>query len=457
MAFVRKKGNQVAIVRGERDPKTGKVSQRTLFTFWSKVEAQRAIGKGQKDESAAFQRYLEDEYPGVKFNWPKIRKGILEQIEVLPDNARSQEERLKENFLDAMRAFAREIVLADPLTNPTLAEMVRQKRKQLEFLEDVFRIRLEQSENLDNLRLWQNDFFLGRSLRASDVSPDVEEFAADLYRRKAFDGATAAFELLTECFPKYAEGHNYLGLIALDQGDLDKASQRFRLTVELGRKSFPSRLSKKHFWNDLSTRPYMRGLRNLALTLIRQGIYQEALSICDVLEKECGDDVSAACFRASVHLNRGEWKSAEKHARVNEKIIPFEAVVAAFAQFEQGNRGQAVCHFLFGALNHPLGIQALLTNSTTKPRSLLESEDYNGGLETRQVLSGYLKSRSSESKRFFSSLMTNKRVSALMREALECSDMHSRLTGKEHRENFDRWHKLRSFEFAEHLASTLDG
>ena len=45
MAYVRRRGNQLAIVQGERDPQTRKVQQRILFTLYSKPEALEALGK----------------------------------------------------------------------------------------------------------------------------------------------------------------------------------------------------------------------------------------------------------------------------------------------------------------------------------------------------------------------------------------------------------------------------
>jgi tetratricopeptide (TPR) repeat protein len=456
VAYVRKKGHQVVIVHGERDPRTGKVSQRVLFTFYTKAEALRAIGKRNRNESLAFRTFLETEYSEVKFDWPKIQTGIAEHIDVLPDLAHSQEGRINESFSCALQAFAKVLVLADPLSNPTLLRIVSQERKQLEFLESLLRMRLEESESPEDLPQWEEEFFWGRSPRDPVVSPDVEEFAAALYQAEDYDSATAAFELLTDCFPRYAEGHNYLGLIALKQGDLDEAILCFQRTVELGKKNFPKRLSKRNYWNDLSARPYMRGLRNLALTLTRKGSYEEALSICNVLEQECGDGITSSCFRAALHLNRGEWHSAESHARANQESIPFQAALAAFAQYEQGKLQQARFCFLFGALNHPLGVQVLLTGKAMKPRNFFESEDYNQGLETRDLLSDYWNSRSRKSISFFSSLMTDKSVSRLMKETLECSEKHSRLSGKEHKANFQRWHTLRSYDFAKNLASTLD-
>lgn len=151
MAYVRKKGNQVVIVHGERDPRTGNVSQRVLFTFYTKAEALRAIGKRNRSESLSFRTFLETEYSEVKFNWPKIQSGLVEHMDVLPDLAHSHEGQINESFSGAMQSFAKVLVLADPLSNPTLFRNVSQKRKQLKFIESLLRMRLEESECQEDL------------------------------------------------------------------------------------------------------------------------------------------------------------------------------------------------------------------------------------------------------------------------------------------------------------------
>lgn len=110
MAYVRKKGNQVAIVHGERDSETGEVIQNTLFTFFSKAEAYRAAGRGKTDQSHYFQNLLQDEFPHIKFDWKAINKGIIEHLDILPDLAEYREQRLAANFKNSLHAFTRELV-----------------------------------------------------------------------------------------------------------------------------------------------------------------------------------------------------------------------------------------------------------------------------------------------------------------------------------------------------------
>ena len=68
MAYVRARGNQLAIVHGEREPETGKVEQRILFTLYSKAEALEALGCRGEATSERFRYLLERGHPDVKFN-----------------------------------------------------------------------------------------------------------------------------------------------------------------------------------------------------------------------------------------------------------------------------------------------------------------------------------------------------------------------------------------------------
>ena len=83
MAYVRQRGNQIAIVHGERDPEAGKVQQRILFTIYSKAEALKITGRKDKASARYFQDLLAHEYPGIRFDWNKINKTIDRQLSFL--------------------------------------------------------------------------------------------------------------------------------------------------------------------------------------------------------------------------------------------------------------------------------------------------------------------------------------------------------------------------------------
>ena len=457
MAYVRKKGNQVAIVHGHRDPDTGDVVQSTLFTFSSKAEALSAVGKGPNNQRAHFQNLIQAEYPGLKLDWAAISRGVLEHLDVLPDSGEYRDERLAASFKKSLWAFTREIVQTNTQFLAPPSKMLIEYKEQLEFLRDVIDMKLELIKVADVGEFEDNsEFHWGSALRGPEINPEVEEMASELYRCGDYDAAAAAFTLLTGSFPSYAEGFNYLGLINLDRGQLDEAIANFHLTVESGRKLFPKRMRKEHYWTDHSTRPYMRGLRNLALALNRRKSYQDALAICDKLEDECNDNVTASVHRAAIFLNSKQWQQAEQSALSLITISPIEAAIAAFSQFEQGRLPEARQNFLFAALNNPLGIEMLIKGKAVNPKNFLQSKDYNGGIQLRATLAPYLASCTAKSRDFFADILSHPQVKKLLAEVSRCAISHSELKDTtKHRANFARWHELQSVEFAKILVESM--
>jgi len=72
----------------------------------------------------------------------------------------------------------------------------------------------------------------------------------------------------------------------------------------------------------------------MILALNRTGRYDDALSYCDRLEKECGDEISAVSYRADIYLNTAYWQSAADAAIFGHKLYHSQSLIAAFAFFE---------------------------------------------------------------------------------------------------------------------------
>ena len=457
MAYVRQRGNQVAIVHGVRDPETRKVEQQILFTLYSKGEALEALGRRPGSRAERLEMLLEDQYPHIRFNWPKIRRGIEQNIDHLPDLYEYRRTRLLGRFRQDLCAFARQLILADPQELHSAAQVISDQRLELEYLADLISWRLELCEQEKDE--WNEDtpFYWRFALRRGEVPPEVEEQAADFYERGEYARAAAVFRLLVDCFDRYAEGHNYLGLIALAQDQLEEAIGHFEKTIEVGRRLFPKRIAKKRYWTELSTRPYMRGLANLALALNQAGRYDEALAICKRLEDECGDDVQSAAHRASVYLNTGRWQLALAAARHLQGIDASESLVAALACFELGDREEAAVNLLHGALGSPRAARLLLEERTGRPEGYDEIRDHNRGVSLRKALGAYLSQRRVASRRFFEQLLRHPRVAALLEEKEEVIDRwHAQHTSGE-REAFSRKHEMESQEFARDEARRLLG
>jgi len=315
MTRVRRTGNQLQIVHSERQAETGKVRQRVLFTICSRAEALAVLGRPDQTSMGLFRFLLERQYPDITFNWKAIQAAIERNLDALPDLYEYRPERVRKRFRDNLVAFTRSLVLANPVDISSGARLIEEHRHELEYLADLIRSLLkvrglpESQFNADNAFYWRF------ALPGAEPPPDTEEHVAGFYERRELARAEAIFRLFTECFESYAEGYNYLGLIALEQEHLDEAIAHFNKTIELGRKLFPARISKKRYWSDLSTRPYMRGLRNLVLTLNQAGRFEEALAICDRLTDECGDQWNADWYRAAISLNTGKWQQASDLAR----------------------------------------------------------------------------------------------------------------------------------------------
>jgi tetratricopeptide (TPR) repeat protein len=175
-------------------------------------------------------------------------------------------------------------MLTDPQYLATSAKVLQDHRRELAFLADLIKWRLELCDREQNEWTADDEFCWKFALRGwgRHVPPEIEEQAADLYNRHDYDQAAAIFQLLIDCFDGYAEGYNYLGLIALARNDQRAAIAHFEKTIELGRKLFPAKIARKRYWSDHDTRPYMRGLRNLTLALVEGGRFDDALRICDL-------------------------------------------------------------------------------------------------------------------------------------------------------------------------------
>lgn len=456
MAYVRKKGNQIALVHGERDPETGSVSQKVLFTFFSKAEAYRAIGKGKNDESRYFQRLLQDEHPSIKFDWRKINEGISNKLGILPDLAEYQEQRLTANFKSSLHAFAKELIQTDPQSLAPSSKLLMEHKNQLEFLREMIDMKLDAIDTSENKFNGDNEFYWRQTLRGKEISPDVEELACRFYESGDYKRAISAFTLLTDSFPHYAEGHNYLGLIQMNLGNLENSIVHFRKTIELGRRMFPKRMRKDLFWLDHRTRPFMRGLNNITTALNCSGLFEEALTYCKTLETECGDKDSASHHRSSIFLNLGKWRESENSSLKTMTACPLNAAIAAFAQFEQGKFSRAKSNFLYAVFNNPLGIQLLLYGKAKQPKGVIEIQDYNAGIDTRNAITPYLSERAAASREFFYSILNHPDVKKLVTEVSACTSSQSETKGSRgHHNNFERWHEMRNIDFAESIARTI--
>ncbi|MBF0104379.1 MAG: hypothetical protein HQM16_03525 [Deltaproteobacteria bacterium] len=457
MAYIRQKGNQLVLVHGSRDKDTQKVYQEILFTIYSKGEALEVIGCRKNKSPDTFQYLIERRYPNIKFNWKKIKQTIRESLSILPDMYEYKKERLSKNFKQDLRACLRQLILTDPQDMISSAQLIEEHRYEFEFLIDLVKWRLETSKNKEKNE-WNGDnsFYWFKSLQPSESPPETEEMAEEMYLRGDYNRAEAIFKLLTEIFDNYAEGYNYLGLISLARHDLEKAADHFNKTIELGLKLFPRRIAKSDYWSNHDTRPYMRGLRNLALVLNRSGKFDEALDVCDKLDEECGDDIVARCMKSDIYLNLDQWRLAIKHATYDCNTFPDNSFNVAFANFELGNTKEANTYFLHATLHYPKTANALVgIHIKNTPKTHEECDDHNCSIDVCQNLHKYLKQKSRPSLKHFKEFILKKDIQDLVQEKIKAT--HEWMANREAGPSvgYKRMQEMGKIEFAQKEVGNL--
>jgi tetratricopeptide (TPR) repeat protein len=352
-----------------------------------------------------------------------------------------------------MNGFVRELVLSDPSLYPAAHQVLTTLKPELEALDDLIRWRLEMP--LDHPKSGDDTFHWRFLLAGDDVTPDLEEHVDGFWERRELGKADAAARLLVGAFPKYADGHNLLGLVALERGRAEEAVPHFEKTVEIGRRLFPGRIARSSYWTNLDTRPYMRGLRNLALALARVGRYADALAVAERLEKECGDEVTAMSDRASIYLNLGRWEEARAAALGLRKLNPAEAFIAAFALAEEGKWVEALENFLQGALHHPDAAPVLAGMPPRQPRNYDEQEDLDLARNDLATLKGYRDRQSPAARRFFERVIAHPRVRDLLRELKKVREERHEVHHKGDRKPYERMTEMQTPEFARAKAAEL--
>jgi tetratricopeptide (TPR) repeat protein len=454
MPYVRKRGNQLAIVHGVRDPEAGKVEQRILFTIYSKPEALEILGRRNAVGEGLIRNLLKEQYPGIKFDWKGMRKAIADNLDVLPDTYEYRAARVRKRFGDDFRAFARQVFLAGFGSAPGAEDPLREYRAQLEYLVDVLSFRLRNLSDREDEEERRDPFGWFAALRGPGVPPEAEEHAVGLLEAGKFDRAEAAFRLLVDCFPDFADGHYYLGRVAVEQGRLEEALGHFQRTMEVGRRLFPKRIGKKRYWSDHSTRPYMRGLSNTAVVLSRMQRYDEALALTDRLEKECGEAAGAMDIRATTYLNMGRWRDAAENATRLRGLWPQNSLVAALAQSELGDGEAATASILHAMLNRPQATRIVL-GLPLAPDKEVDSFDHNDGVDLVRDLEPFLSGRSRASVRFLRSVLRDPRVVRLQRDIAETNRRWGDPKREDARELGQWLHDARQFDFARERAKEL--
>jgi len=451
MAYVRKKGNQIVIVHGQRNPVTNSVEQQTLFVFYSKAETMAATGKSKQ----MFRQFLEGEFPAIHFDWKKLDAAIKNNMGILPDLYPYKQTRVDNAFRNAMVAFTKELLIADPQALISSARLLQDQKNELLYLRDLITWRLNLADQEENEWNQDNPFFWRTLMLRREIPVEGTEAIARMYENGEYDKVEALAGLFVECWNNYAEGHNYLGLTAMTKNDPASAEMHFKNAMAAGRTLFPKRIRKHTYWSDVSTRPYIRAIIYLAQTCNRNKEYTRALALCDQLDKECGQEITAMSERIPVYLNSGAWEEAEKAARYVCKVYPQENFTWAFALCEMNQLRKALVPFISAIIRFPrtAGILGGIVQ-TQKPKSANGVTDHKTGAELMRRLEVYLHNKKHKGKKMLTLLLENVEVKGLIKEAANVRECR-RNDRSDDKKWFDRMHEMESSEFAEKTADRI--
>jgi len=464
MPYVRTRGNQVLIVHGSRIPETGKVEQQILFTLYSKEEALAAIeqvsGKEAKPGTGRFERMLAELHPEVRFDWKKIRQAIRSNMGVLPETYESRKNRVVESFRDALVTFTRELAILDPQSFKYAYDLISSHRAELEHLRDLIDWRLgvlahASKLNWGELEGHRDDRFSWiHSMVGKEVPGEIEE----MVEAKLESGDVAAAEklhrLYTESFENHADGHLGMGSIALERGALPEAETHFKQAVAVGRKLFPKRIAKSSYWSDHKTRPFLRAQYSLCLTYNKLGRFDEAGGLCDRIEKEYGQDITADLYRANIYLNQGKPELAFKAASRLIRLYPEQGFIAAWAAFEDGQRADADAYFIFAAMNKPRAAAMIAGRATkSRPNGYEEVRDHDDAVGILDECCHFLARQSSGSKKHFRALFESELVQNGMKRLAQLRKLQEDDRKKPGPSpHFDEISRAKSIEHAKGLA-----
>ncbi|MFO0983833.1 MAG: hypothetical protein U1E76_19255 [Planctomycetota bacterium] len=359
-------------------------------------------------------------------------------------------------FWPDLCAFTKQLLLSDPQSLESAAEVVKAHRYELEYLQKLITWRLSRCEQPATPWRTDNQFMWRYQLQGNEVPPEALEQVDRLFAERDHDRTRAICRLLTECFPSYADGHLYLGLIARQHGDLGAATASVERAVRAGRSAFPAHPAEKRSGGGRSTPPYLRALVELGSLLHHQGQDDKALAIADRLEHECADDLAAATLRGPVHMKAGDYDRAFKAAVHINQIWPEHSIVAALAAFELGLELSAFQWFLHAVLNQPRTVRIVLGLRVPKPKTGSEHDDHQAGVRMREDLEGYLQRQGRKAVRVFRRTLAAAPVAALVDEARHVVRRWSEpKNGQGWRHAFDRMSQMHSVEYAEEQAQSL--
>lgn len=274
MSFVRRKRGQVLLVHNEREAGSARVRQRELHRFTAPSELEAVL------TSAGWTRWTRAiawRENGLEFDWPAIRERLTEELKAwsaAPSGAKHRRNQKIERLASEL------VVELAPLSvaKTSDAAVIDRLRPSLLALRDSI-ARLLPTSHKPETQPPEREIPVSQLTPVTNRAAD-ETFDEGMEHWWAGDrrGAAKLFRRALEIDPLHADAHNHLGIVSLEARKPKVAEQHFRAAIDGGQRHLERDGAEVH-WGFIENRPYLRGLANLALALVEQKKWAEALAI----------------------------------------------------------------------------------------------------------------------------------------------------------------------------------
>jgi tetratricopeptide (TPR) repeat protein len=168
-----------------------------------------------------------------------------------------------------------------------------------------------------------------------------------------------------EIDPTYADGYNHLGNIAWRKGDWEQAEGLYRKALECAGREVKD-IPKGRFWGILETRPYMRALHGMGLTVWKQGRLEEAIDIFQkMLNLNPNDNQGARYLVGPVYHQMGNLEEAIRWYHRNGDD-PQNLYNYGLALIQQNKLDKAARILIFAIFSNPYAAPMLLGEKLPK-------------------------------------------------------------------------------------------
>lgn len=274
MSFVRRKRGQVLLVHNERVSGSSRVRQRELHRFSSPLELEDVLTQAGWTR---WTRALAWRERAIEFDWPALRDRLTEELKTWSAAPSGATHRRNQKIERLASELVGELVPLSLAKAADAAVVGRARPSLLALRDSISRLLPAQHEPKIDPPI-KETHVIQLSHATNRAADDTFDEGMEHWWAGDRRGAARLFRRTLELAPQHADAHNHLGIVSLEARKLKAAEQHFRAAIDGGQRHLEHDGAEVP-WGFIENRPFLRGLANLALVLVEQRKWAEALAI----------------------------------------------------------------------------------------------------------------------------------------------------------------------------------